>query len=109
VPREAASTTSSLPLEAALLVSAVRCTLRYIVLPLILPVAVATGATAGIVTGAAIGLLLTLDVIAAIAIVVTVRRLWRLHHARWRYLPVALALAVLVGYFFVTDARAFLA
>ncbi len=66
---------------------------------------VATSATRGIVTGAALGILLTLDVIAAIAIVATLRRLWRLQHPRrWQYLPVALALAVLVGFFVMSDA-----
>jgi hypothetical protein len=49
---------------------------------------------------------LTLDTIAAIAIVATLRRLWRLHHpCRWQDLPVALALAVVVGFVFVNDAR----
>jgi hypothetical protein len=77
------------------------------VLPFVLPLlGVATSTTLGIVTGAALGILLTLDVIAASAIVATLRRLWRLQHPRrWQYLPVALALAVLVGFFFVNDAR----
>jgi hypothetical protein len=72
---------------------------RYIVAPFVLPLL-------GVVTGATLGILLTLDVIAAIAIVATLRRLWRLHHPRrWQYLPVALALAGVAGFFFVTDAR----
>ncbi len=107
VPREAVATTSSRPFETPLLVSAVRCTLRYIVLPFVLPLlGVGTSATLGIVTGAALGILLTLDVIAAIAIIATLRRLWRLQHPRrWQYLPMAMAMAVLVGFFFVNDAR----
>jgi hypothetical protein len=107
-PRQAVATTSSPPFETALLVSAVRCTLRYIVLPLVLPLlGIATSATLGIVTGAALGILVTLDVIAAIAIVATLRQLWRCQHPRrWQHLPVALALAVLVGHFFLNDARA---
>jgi len=49
VPREAVASTSSRPFETALLVSAVRCTLRYIVLPFVLPLlGVATSATLGI-------------------------------------------------------------
>jgi hypothetical protein len=52
-----------------------------------------------------LGILLTLDTIAAIAIVATLRRLWRLHPRRWQDLPVALALAVVVGFVFVNDAR----
>jgi ABC-type iron transport system FetAB permease component len=92
---EAVATTSSWPFETALLVSAVRCILRYIVLPFVLPLW-------GIATGAALGILLTVDVIATIAIVATLRRLWRLQHPRrWQYL----ALAVLVGFFFMSDVR----
>ena len=106
-PVQAVATTSSRPFETPLLVSAVRCTLRYIVLPFVLPLlGVATGATLGIVTGAALGILLTLDVIAVTAIVATLRRLWRFQHPRrWQYLAVALVLAVLVGFFFMNDAR----
>jgi hypothetical protein len=67
---------------------------------------VATGPTAGIVTGASLALLLTLDVIAVVAVVATLRGLWRLQHPRrWRYLPLAVALTLLVGLFFVIDAR----
>jgi hypothetical protein len=106
-PRQAVARTSSRPFETALLIAAVRCTVGYIVVPFVLPLlGVATSATLGGVTGAALGLLLTLDVIAAIGIVATLRRLWRLHHPRrWQYLPVALALATLIGFFFVNDAR----
>jgi len=107
VPREAVATASSWPFETALLVSGLRCTARYIVLPFVLPLlGVATNATLDIVTGAALGILWILDVIAAIAIVATLRRLWRLQHPRrWQYLPVALALAVVVGFFLVSEAR----
>jgi hypothetical protein len=99
VPREAVASTSSRPFETALLVSAVRCTARYIVLPFVLPLL-------GVATGATLGILLTLDVIAAIAIVATLRRLWRLQHPRrWQYLPVALALEVLVGFLVMSDAH----
>ncbi|MGH2350735.1 MAG: hypothetical protein ACRDJN_03865 [Chloroflexota bacterium] len=107
VPQDALATTSSRPFETPLLVSAVRCTVRYVVLPFALPLlGIATSGTLGIITGAALGVLLTLDVIAAIAIVATLRRLWRSQHPRrWQYLPVALALAVLVGFFLVNDAR----
>ncbi|MQA01160.1 MAG: hypothetical protein GEU80_17905 [Dehalococcoidia bacterium] len=84
-----------------------RCTVRYVVLPFVLPLlGVATGATLGVVTASALVLLLALDVIAASAIVATLRRLWRHRHPRrWQYLPVAIALAVLIGFFFVSEAR----
>ena len=85
VPRKSVATTSSWPFETPLLVSAVRCTVRDMVLPFVLPLL-------GVATGAALGILLTVDMIAAIAIVATLRRLWRLQHPaagstcwwRWR-------------------------
>jgi ABC-type iron transport system FetAB permease component len=87
------------PFETPLLVSAVRCSLRYIVLPFVLPLA-------GMASGAALGLLLALDVIATIAIVGTLRRLWRTQHpSRWQYLLLAIAFGVLIGFFFANDAR----
>jgi hypothetical protein len=106
-PRDVAAATGSRPLETPLLVSAVRCTVRYVVLPFVLPLlGVAASATPGIVSGAAFGVLVILDVIAALAIVATLRRLWRLRHPRrWQYLPLALALAALVGFFLVNDTR----
>ncbi|MPZ24276.1 MAG: hypothetical protein GEU28_12215 [Dehalococcoidia bacterium] len=96
---QAVATTGSRPFETPLLIAGVRCTLRYIVLPFVLPLL-------GIATGAALGILLIVDVIAAITIVATLRQLWRIQHPRrWQYLPVALVLAVLIGFFFVNDAR----
>ncbi len=83
----------SRPFETPLLLAGARCTLRYLVLPFMLPLlGVATGPTAGIVTGASFALLLTLDVIAVVAVVATLRGLWRLQHPaagatcplRWR-------------------------
>jgi hypothetical protein len=108
---EAAEATGTRPFDTPLLVTAARCILRYVVLPFVLPIlGVTAGATLGIVTGAALGLLLCLDIIAVIAIVATLRRLWQVRHPyRLRYMPVALALVVLVGMFFVTDARALVA
>lgn len=109
-PQEAVDATGSRPFETPLLVAGARCVLRYVVLPFLLPLAgVAAGATVGVVTGAALALLLILDVIAVGAIVATLRRLWRAQHPRrWRYLPLALALTLLVAVFFVIDARVLL-
>lgn len=107
LPREPLATTGSRPFETSLLLAGVRCILRYVVLPLMLPLlGVATGAGAGVVTGASLALLLTLDVLAVVAIVATLRGLWRLQHPRrWYYLPLAVALTLLVGLFLVNDAR----
>jgi hypothetical protein len=106
-PVPALAVSGGQPFETPLLLAGVRCILRFVVLPLVLPLlGIATGATIGIVTGAALALLLTLDVIAVVAIVATLRRLWRLQHPRrWQYLPLALTMAVLVAVFFVIDAR----
>ena len=93
---------ASRPFETPLLVAAARCTLRYVVLPFMLPLL-------GIAAGAALGILLVLDVIAAVAIVTTLRTLWRRRHPRrWLYALAALALGVLVGLFFANDARVLL-
>jgi len=90
---------SSQPFGTPLLISAIRCTLGYIVVPFVLPLL-------GIATGAAFGVLLVLDAIAAVSIVVTLRRLWQLQHPRrWQYLPLALILAALFGFFLLSDAR----
>jgi hypothetical protein len=92
--------------ETPLLIAAARCSLRYIVLPFVLPLlGAAAGATLGIVAGAALAILAILDIIALIAIAATVRRLWRLRYPRWRYLPLAVALMSFVCLFFVNDAR----
>jgi hypothetical protein len=103
----AAATIRRRPFERTLLFAGVRCTMRYIVLPFVLPLlGAATGAAGGIVTGAALGILLILDVIAVISIVATLRWLWRHQHPRrWRYLPLALVLTVLVAIFFMNDLR----
>ncbi|WP_395110183.1 hypothetical protein [Actinomadura sp. SCN-SB] len=104
-PQHATATRSRPPFETPLLVSAARCTLRYVALPFGFPLlGIAPGATLDVVTGAALGVLLTLDVIAAVSIVVTLRRLWRVQHPRrWQYVPVAATLLMLVGYFLLSD------
>jgi hypothetical protein len=90
---------SGQPFGTPLLISAVRCTVGYIVVPFVLPLL-------GMATGAAFGVLLVLDAIAAISIVITLRRLWQLQHPRrWQYLPLALILAALFAFFLLSDAR----
>lgn len=105
-PQQAAATTRR-PFETPLLVSGVRCTLRYGVLPFLFPLlGVATGPTLGIVTGVALGVLVLLDVIAAISIVATLRWLWRHQHPRrWQYLALALVLTALIAVFLMNDVR----
>lgn len=94
------------PFEAPLLMAGLRCSLRYVVLPLAIPFLAAAGAALGIVTSVALGVLLVLDVIAAISILAAFRRLWRgQRQRRWWYVPTAMVLAFLVGLFFVRDAQ----
>jgi hypothetical protein len=104
---DAAGSSAEWPFETALLLSAMRCVIRYVGLPFVLPLAgAATSAAFGVGTGIALGILLTFDIVAGITVIATLRRLWRLQHPhRWLYLPLALALAVLVGFFFVNDTR----
>jgi hypothetical protein len=91
--------TGSRPFETPLLLVGLRCTARYLVLPFVLPLL-------GIATGAALGILVILDMIAVISIVTTLRRLWQHQHPRrWHYAPLALALMVLIAYFLVYDTR----
>jgi hypothetical protein len=99
--------TTRRPLETALVFIGLRCITRYLMLPLMLPLlAVGLGATPGIVAGVALGVLLILDVSAILSIAATLRWLWRHQHPRrWQYLPVALALTVLVAAFFLNDMR----
>jgi ABC-type iron transport system FetAB permease component len=96
-PGKANFTDEGWPFQTPVIVSAVRCTLRDVFLPFAVPLI-------GIASGAALSILLVLDVIAAIAIITTLRRLWRVQHAsRWQYLLLAMGLALLLGVFFVTD------
>jgi uncharacterized membrane protein YidH (DUF202 family) len=97
----------SRPLRTPLLLVGLRCIARYVVLPFVLPVlAVAFGATPGIVSGIALGVLVILDVGAVVSIIATLRWLWRHRHPRrWLYLPAAVALIVLVAVFFANDVR----
>jgi hypothetical protein len=66
-------------MQTSVLVSAVRCLLTYIVLPFVLPF---LGLAAGV--GPAIGAVI--GIIAAVCIVSSMRRFWRVdHRARWGY------------------------
>jgi hypothetical protein len=71
----------------SVLVSAVRCTLTYVVLPFVAP---ALGLAAGV--GPAIGI--PVGAVAIVANVMTIRRFWAADH-RWRWAYTALALTVI--------------
>lgn len=73
--------------QRSMLISALRCTLTYVVFPFVLP-AVGLAARVGPVLGIAIGL------VAMVCDVFTIRRFFQVDH-RWRWAFSALALAVI--------------
>ena len=75
---------------ASVALSAVRCMLTYVLLPLLAPIVDLTGAV-GPVLGLAIG------AVSAVAIVASMRRFWRAdHRLRWGYTVIGGAILVLL-------------
>jgi hypothetical protein len=75
---------------ASLVFSALRCVLQYIVLPIILPLI-------GLAGDFSIGVVVLLDLVALTSIIYSIRRLWQLNHPqRWNFLPMALAIILLI-------------
>jgi ABC-type iron transport system FetAB permease component len=82
-----------------LLLSALRCTVQYVVLPFVLPWVGLAGSIPRWVT-------LVLGAVAIASLTRNVRYLWRLHHARrWSYLGLACIVAAALGTFMVMDLR----
>ncbi len=77
----------------SLVFSAVRCILQYVVLPFVLPLV-------GIAGDAAVPVMLAINVVAVVAILFSIRRLWRINYKhKWSYLGVGLtALAILTAF-----------
>jgi ABC-type iron transport system FetAB permease component len=89
-------------LTLGLLVSALRCTLQYVVLPFVLP-------WIGVATAIPIWVTLLLGVVALASLTRNVRYLWRLRHARrWSYLSLAVVIAAALLIFTVVDVRTLL-
>lgn len=87
-------------LNFALLVSALRCTVQYVVLPFVLPWIGVTAAIPAWVT-------LFLGAVALVFLARNLRALWRARHARrWSYLFLALVVAATLLLFIAVDARA---
>jgi cell division protein FtsX len=83
-------------------VSGLRCTDQYLVLPFVLPWIGVTGAVPPWIT-------LALGVLALGALARNVRSLWRLHHPRrWSYVQIALMVAAILVIFTVVDIRSLL-
>lgn len=80
-----------------LMLSALRCTVQYVVLPFVLP-------WVGVATSVSVWVTLVLGGIAIASLTRNVRYLWRLRHAqRWRYLGFAVIVAASLALFMVID------
>jgi len=85
-----------------LLLSALRCTIQYIVLPFVLP-------WIGVAASIPPWLTLALGALAIVFLVRNVRRLWKVRHARrWSYLLVAGVVAASLLLFVFVDLRTLL-
>ncbi|MBX3063653.1 MAG: hypothetical protein KF726_11790 [Anaerolineae bacterium] len=81
----------------SLLLSAVRCIIKYVLLPFVLPLI-------GIAGGLATGITLLINVIAILSLVASVRTLWRINYSRkWSYLAVAVAAMIFISFFILFD------
>ena len=85
-------------LGVALLLTGVRCVLRYVVLPVGLPLL-------GFAPGVAGGISLVCDVAAVALAVTSLRRLWTVRHRyRWRYFAGVCVGLALITYLRVSEA-----
>lgn len=83
----------------AILLSALRCTVQYVVLPLLLP-------WIGVVAEVPVWVTLILTTVALISLIRSVRLLWRVRHAqRWSYLALAAVVMAALALFFFVDLR----
>lgn len=81
----------------SLLISAVRCTLQYLVLPFILPLI-------GLAAGWALGVTMAITIVALIALITSLRRMWKTNYThRWRYFVIAVPALVILVSFLVLD------
>jgi ABC-type iron transport system FetAB permease component len=77
--------------------SAIRCILQYIILPFLLPLI-------GLAASWALGLTMVINVIAIIALVTSLRRMWRTNYShRWRYLALAGPAFLILVSFLILD------
>lgn len=82
-----------------LILSALRCTVQYVLLPFVLP-------WIGVAASIPPWITLVLGGLAIVSLTRNVRYLWRLHHARrWSYLALALIVTTALLLFMVMDLR----
>jgi hypothetical protein len=81
----------------SLLFSGVRCILQYAIFPFVLPLI-------GIASAAALPITLTINVIAIVSIVMSLRRFWKIRYARrFEYLAVAVVALIIMTAFIVME------
>lgn len=81
----------------SLVFSGIRCTLQYAILPFVLPLI-------GVASAWAVGLTLVVNVVAIVALVGSVRHMWRINYRhKWRYFAIAVPAFVVLVAFFVLD------
>ncbi|MFQ3646242.1 MAG: hypothetical protein SNJ54_07250 [Anaerolineae bacterium] len=81
----------------SLLFSGVRCILQYAIFPFVLPLI-------GIASSAALPITLTINIIAIVSIVASLRRFWRIRYARrFEYLAVAVVALIIMTAFIVME------
>lgn len=85
-------------LGGSLLLSAVRCTLQYIILPFLMPLLGLTGTVSTIIS-------LILSIAAVGIILYNIIELWSTSW-RWRYLGLGLVMLFILGVFLVDDLQA---
>ena len=89
-------------LNFGILLSALRCTVQYLLLPFVLP-------WIGIAASIPPWITLVLSAVALLSLARNVRYLWRLHHARrWSYLSLALVVAAALVIFITVDLHSLL-
>ena len=86
-------------LNVALIFSGLRCTVQYLIVPMLLPLF-------GIVSGRPRGIMALLDLIALISLGLGLRRFWQARHPRrWDYLALAIVIVAVITVFLWFDLR----
>ena len=86
----------------AILLSALRCTVQYVILPFVLP-------WIGVVAEVPAWVTLAFSLLAFLSLARSVRLLWRMRHAqRWNYLILAFVVLAALLLFVFVDARSLL-
>ncbi len=97
---ENAAPRALMPMRGSLLLSAIRCILSYVAIPLLLPIA-------GWLAPIAAPLSLAVTVLALVMAVVSLRRVWLADWSkRWAYTGFASVLLIVLGGLIVLDVRA---